>query len=222
MRSHPGNSSPPWTVPKRNCSSSHQVPHFRGRGRDGGTEDGRSPSKRTRPTGVKRPGEAAFLFSEGAIARSELEMASLKEAEAQAAFQGDPKQDTGVEGKAGFPGFRGGRLQGEVGALLHQESLRRHRYRPPGGPGNLARPGEALFTVEDRSGWRVIFRVPQEDLGLIKIGQTLSGSFGRSSIKGRVDRVSPSVDAARGMGRVERRSRRTRAMPRQGVRAGSP
>lgn len=147
-------------------------------------------------------GRAAFLFSEGAIARSELEMASLKEAEAQAALKE-------IQSRIRALKERQGSLASEAAAF--QERLALFSIRSPfdgtvtarrAEPGNLARPGEALFTVEDRSGWRVIFRVPQEDLGLVKIGQTLSGSFGRSSIKGRVDRVSPSVDAAR-MGRVE-------------------
>ncbi len=145
---------------------------------------------------------ADFLFSEGAIARSEAEMASLKKEEAEATLKETESRIRALK-------ERQSSLSSEAAAL--KERLKNFSVSSPftgtvtarmAEPGNLARNGEILFTIEDRSGWRVKFKVPQEDLGLIRVGQPISGSFGQISLKGQVDRVSPSVDAAR-MGHAE-------------------
>jgi RND family efflux transporter MFP subunit len=69
-------------------------------------------------------------------------------------------------------------------------------------PGSLAAVGAPLFSVESRKNWELVFRVPQEDVALIKRGRKISGRLGEGEIIGEVLRVSPSVDASR-MARAE-------------------
>ncbi len=108
---------------------------------------------------------ADFLFSEGAIARSEAEMASLKKEEAEATLKETESRIRALK-------ERQSSLSSEAAAL--KERLKNFSVSSPftgtvtarmAEPGNLARNGEILFTIEDRSGWRVKFKVPQEDLG---------------------------------------------------------
>jgi len=151
----------------------------------------------------KREAERAeYLVSEGAIPQSDAESALVKEAEAKAGLGEAVSRIKALE-------FRRMSLQAEAAAL--QERVGYYTIRSPfdgvvtksvAEPGSLAAAGAPLFSVESRKNWELVFRVPQEDLALIKRGRKISGRLGEGEIIGEVLRVSPSVDASR-MARAE-------------------
>jgi RND family efflux transporter MFP subunit len=151
----------------------------------------------------KREAERAeYLVSEGAIPQSDAESALVKEAEAKAGLGEAVSRIKALE-------FRRMSLQAEAAAL--RERVGYYTIRSPfdgvvtksvAEPGSLAAVGAPLFSVESRKNWELVFRVPQEDVALIKRGRKISGRLGEGEIIGEVLRVSPSVDASR-MARAE-------------------
>ena len=69
-------------------------------------------------------------------------------------------------------------------------------------PGDLASPGRALVTVEDRSRMMVVFDVPQQDLDRVREGLPVSFSIGDKPIKARISHIYPALSPSR-MARAE-------------------
>ncbi len=151
---------------------------------------------------AKEADRAEYLVAEGAIPESDAEAARVKEVEAQAGLDE-------AENRIKALAARRASLQAEAAAL--KERVGYYIIRSPfdgvvtkslAEPGDLATIGAPLFSVEGRDSWELVFRVPQEDLPLIKKGLALWGRLGEGKVTGQVRRVSPSVDASR-MARVE-------------------
>jgi RND family efflux transporter MFP subunit len=63
--------------------------------------------------------------------------------------------------------------------------------------GDLAVPGKALFTVEDRSAIKLSFDVPQTDLPAIKEGLAATFTFNRQEYQTAISRIYPTLNRAR-------------------------
>ncbi|MFP4482170.1 MAG: efflux RND transporter periplasmic adaptor subunit [Thermovirgaceae bacterium] len=151
---------------------------------------------------AKEADRAEYLVAEGAIPKSDAEAARVRQVEAKSGL-GE------AENRIKALASRRASLQAEAEVL--KERVGYYTIRSPfdgvvtksgAEPGNLATIGAPLFSVESRDGWELVFRVPQEDLPLIKKGRTVWGRLGEGKVTGEVRRVSPSVDGSR-MARAE-------------------
>lgn len=163
----------------------------------------RSASLEQNAAYLKKEAErAAFLVSEGAIPESDAEAAAVKSAEALSALRETASRMSALSARRKS-------LRAETATL--RERLGYYTVKSPfdgvvtarmAQEGNLAVPGTPLFSVENRDGWDLVFKVPQEDLPLVKAGSPVSGRVGTDIVTALVARVSPSVDHS-GMARVE-------------------
>jgi multidrug efflux pump subunit AcrA (membrane-fusion protein) len=62
--------------------------------------------------------------------------------------------------------------------------------------GSLVMPGAPLFTVEDETRYRFEANLPEQFLGVVKVGQPVSVEVGETRVEGRVGEVVPAADAA--------------------------
>jgi len=145
---------------------------------------------------------AEYLVAEGAIPKSDAEAARVRQAEAEASLKEAESRTRALESRRTSLKAEAKALQERVGYYTIRSPFDGVVTKSVAEHGNLATAGAPLFSIESRGSWELVFRVPQEDLPIIKKDRTVWGRLGQGKVTGEVRRVSPSVDASR-MARVE-------------------
>lgn len=139
------------------------------------------------------------LAEQEAIPKAEAEQIAEKAAEVRGNLEAARQKCRAVEHRIASLGEQKGELETRLGYYTIRSPYAGMVVKRLADPGDLAAPGKALVEIEDRSGLRLAFGVPQDDLPEVKQGLEVTFSTGGQTLSAAITLMHPALNQARMM-----------------------